>query len=345
MQTTRRKFIGQMIAGSSCLAAFAGCQSHPKKRDSGLTETVLGHVQVDQLSVTLPHEHILVDFIGAAKISRDRYSLDDVIQAALPHLQRIKALGCQTLIECTPAYIGRDPVLLKRLSAATGLNMLTNTGYYGAAQNKYLPEHALKESAAQLADRWIREAKEGIEGTGIRPGFMKIGVDAGPLSDIHRKLVQAAARAHWATGLSIASHTGNGAAALDQLAVLHAEGLKGEAFVWVHAQSESNPDIHAQAAELGAWVEFDGIGPNSIPQHLKLVQGLRDRGFLNRVLLSHDAGWYHVGEPGGGNFRPFDTLFTTFVPELIKAGFSEAEIRQITVLNPGQAFAIRVRGQ
>ena len=31
--------------------------------------------------------------------------------------------------------------------------------------------------------------RHGIEGTGIRPGFVKIGVDAGPLSEIDRKLV------------------------------------------------------------------------------------------------------------------------------------------------------------
>ena len=295
--------------------------------------------------MTLPHEHILVDFIGAAKINRDRYRADDAFAAALPHLKRIKELRCQTLVECTPAYIGRDPELLKRLATATGLNVLTNTGYYGASQNKYLPEHALKESPDQLAQRWIREAKEGIEGTGIRPGFMKIGVDAGPLSDIHRKLVRAAARAHWATGLTIAAHTGNGVAALEEMGALQEEGLKGEAFIWVHAQSESNPDLHARAAELGAWVEFDGIGPNSIDQHLRLVRNMRERGLFNRVLLSHDAGWYHVGEPGGGNFRSFETLFTTFVPALKGAGFTDSEINQLTVLNPREAFAIRVRGR
>lgn len=293
----------------------------------------------------MPHEHVLVDFIGAAKISQSRYRPDEVFQVALPHLQRIRDLGCQTLVECTPAYIGRDARLLQRLSRATGLNALTNTGYYGAAQNKYLPEHAFTESADQLAARWIREAKEGIEGTGVRPGFMKIGVDAGPLSEVHRKLVRAAARAHWATGLTIAAHTGNGAAALDELRVIQEEGLRSEAFIWVHAQSESNPDLHARAAELGAWVEFDGIAPKSIDQHVRFVRTLRDRGFLNRVLISHDAGWYHVGEPGGGNFRPFDTLFTAFMPALKKEGFTDEEVRGLLVMNPRDAFTIRVRGR
>ena len=117
-------------------------------------------------------------------------------------------------MECTPAYLGRDPVLLQRLSRAASLQILTNTGYYGAANDKFLPPHAFTESADQLAARWIREARDGIDGTGVRPAFMKIGVDAGPLSAVDEKLVRAAARTHRATGLPIYSHTGNGIAAL-----------------------------------------------------------------------------------------------------------------------------------
>jgi len=61
------------------------------------------------------------------------------------------------------------------------------------------------------------------------------------------------------------------------------------------------------------------------------------------VLLSHDAGWYHVGEPQGGNYRPYETLFTQFIPALKSEGFGEIEIRQLLVENPREAFSIRVR--
>jgi phosphotriesterase-related protein len=346
LKSTRREFIQQSLSGFSAMAALTtGCRSLQNQSRKREVMTVLGPIPADQMKVALPHEHILVDFIGAAGASRDRYQTDEVFRTALPHLQRIKDLGCDTLADCTPAYIGRDASLLKRLSTATKLNLLTNTGYYGASQNKFLPPHAFTESADQLAQRWIREWREGIEETAIRPGFIKIGVDAGKLTDLHRKLVRAAAKTHWATGLTIAAHTGNGAAALEELSVLQEENLRGEAFIWVHAQSESNPDLHARAAEQGTWVEFDGISPKSIDQHVRLVQALRDRGFLNRVLISHDAGWYHVGEPGGGTFRTFETLFTQFVPALKMAGFNETEIEQLIIQNPREAFTIRVRGR
>ena len=103
--------------------------------------------------------------------------------------------------------------------------ILSNTGYYGAAEDKHLPAFAFTETADQLAARWIREAERGIDDTAIKPAFMKIGVDAAPLSEIDAKLVRAAAITHRATGLPIASHTGTGAAAMAELDLLDAAGV------------------------------------------------------------------------------------------------------------------------
>jgi phosphotriesterase-related protein len=61
------------------------------------------------------------------------------------------------------------------------------------------------------------------------------------------------------------------------------------------------------------------------------------------VLVSHDAGWYRVGEPGGGQFRPYDTLFTAFIPALKASGFGDAEVRQLLVDNPRRALSGQVR--
>lgn len=201
----------------------------------------------------------------------------------------------------------------------------------------------IQATAEQLAQRWIAEWKHGIDGTGVRPGFIKIGVDAGKLTAVNRKLVEAAELCHLETGLTIAGHTGDGQAALEQVQILRESGVSPQAWIWVHAQSEQHSEIHRQVAEAGAWVEFDGVSPTTMERHLELVRGLREAGLLERVLLSHDAGWYSVGEPNGGQVRGFDTLFTQFVPALKKAGFTAADIHQITVANPANAFAIRVR--
>ena len=264
--------------------------------------TVRGPIPPGEMGPTLPHEHVLVDFVGRQgrlpRPIRRRRGLPD--RAAPP--ERIRDQGIRTLVDCTPAYLGRDPALLRRLSEASGLNILTPTGYYGAGRGKFLPDHARAESADELASRWLREWREGIEGTGIRPGFIKLGADAGPLPEVHRKLVRAAARTHLASGLTIAAHSGDGVAALEALEILRKEGLDGPAFIWVHANAEADRRLHARAAEAGAWVEFDGIGPKEVGRHVDLVRSMKEAGQLGRVLLSHDAGWYHVGEPGGGEY-------------------------------------------
>ncbi len=333
MRPDRRAFLASLAAVAAARPTFG-------QDVAGTVATVTGEVPVRDLGVVLMHEHVMVDFIGAEQVSRSRYDAEEVFRVALPHLQQARELGCRTLVECTPAFLGRNPTLLRRLSRESGLHIISNTGYYGAAADKHLPAHAHRESARQLADRWIGEAKQGIESSDMLPGFMKIGVDGGPLSDIDRKIVEAAALTHKATGLPIASHTGDGTAAHQELDVLQEQGVPLEAFIWVHAQGEGDQAHHRRAAERGAWVEFDGIGPDSVDQHVQLVKSMADAGHLGRVLVSHDAGWYHVGEPGGGAFRPFDTVFRAFVPA-IREALGEAAVTQLLVTNPARALARR----
>jgi predicted metal-dependent phosphotriesterase family hydrolase len=321
---------GQATQGPRAAAAPAGPQ----------ILTVRGPIAPRDLGTTLMHEHVMVDFAGADKVSRDRYDPDEVFKVALPHLRALKKKGCRTLVECTPAYLARDAALLRRLSEASGLHIVTNTGYYGAADDKAVPAHAYRETPDQLAARWTEEFRGGIEGTGIRPGFLKIGVDKGRLSEIDRKLIVAAARSHVQTGLRIAVHTGDGAAALDILDTLKEEGVSPEAYVWIHAQSETDRSIHVRAAEAGAWLEFDGVGPKSLDQHVAAVTDMIRRGHLGRLLVSQDAGWYHVGEPGGGDYRGYTFLFEAFLPALRNGGVTEAQISTLLEDNPARVLTL-----
>jgi phosphotriesterase-related protein len=232
--------------------------------------------------------------------------------------------------------------LLARLSEASGLHLITNTGLYGARQNKFIPRYAQIEIPQQLATRWIGEVRDGIDQTGIRPGFIKSGIDVEPtLSPLHRNLIAAAALTHAATGLTIAVHTGRGPG-LAELDVLRDHRVSPSAFIWVHAQGARDNEIFA-AADRGAWLSFDGLNPSSVTRHLQLCVQMKKRGHLGRVLISHDAGWFDPAKPNGGEFRSFDLLFTTFVPLLRENGFSDAEIDQLTIANPADAFSIRTR--
>ena len=309
----------------------------------GFIMTVQGPISVSEIGKSLIHEHILVDFIGADSTGYHRWNRAEVIKMVLPYLQEIRNSGCSTLIDCTPAYLGRDPLLLKMLSDSSGLNILTNTGYYGALNNKYLPSHTFRETAEQIAARWIREWQDGIDGTGIKPGFIKTGVNPGKLSDLHQKLIKAAAITHLKTGLTIASHTGPALPAFEELEILASEGVAASAFIWVHAQSESDHSTHVMAATKGAWISLDGVSEENTKDYVAMISNLKANGLLDRVLVSHDAGWYTPGEPDGGSFRGYTALFTSLLPALKEAGYSEEELTQLLVHNPARAFEVRIR--
>lgn len=278
----------------------------------------------------LVHEHILVDFIGADAITRDRYNLREAFLAARPKLEELKALGCIRMLECTPNYIGRDPRLLRMLEDAVGIELWTNTGLYAAANHKYLPAYAKTESAAQLAKRWVAEWKNGVDGR--KPRFIKIGVNKGPLHPWDRKIVEAAAIASRDTGLSIAAHTGDGTAAREELEIILRAGAEARRFVWVHAQNERDRAVHEEIAKAGAWVEFDGINSGSARWHEQCVERMARSGLLGQTLISHDSGWYRPGEPGGGQYNGYTYLYDHFQPKV--SGW----FPQLLWENPRKAF-------
>ncbi len=305
--------------------------------------TIKGKMKAAKMGKTLIHEHFLVDFIGADKISYDRWNRAEVVKKVLPNLLAVKALGVKTIMDCTPNFLGRDVILLKELTEKSGLNILTNTGLYGAVDYKYLPPWAFTETAEQLAARWIDEAKNGIEGTGIKPGFMKTSVNGASLTDIEQKLVKAAALTHLETGLTICTHTGLAISAFEQIDLLKKMGVSPAAFVWVHAQAEMKKYTYSQAAKMGAWVSLDGMGWGDWDNYATWIDTLKANDCLHRVLISHDAGWYDPEKPNGGDFKGFTNIFEKLIPALEKKGFNAQDFDQLLIKNPAEAFAIRVR--
>ena len=324
---------------------WTACESPDSTSGPRQLMTVLGPIAAAEMDTTLIHEHVFLDWRPADSTDASDWPTDSAFARILPFLQAAKAHGVKTLLECTPAFLGRNPALLKRLAEATGMNLLTNTGLYGAVNNKYLPAYAYEASAEELASKWTQEFEQGIDQSGVRPGFIKISVAPdSQLSDLHRKLVRAAAQTHLRTGLTIVSHTGPEGPALAQLAVLTEAGVAPEAFVWTHAQRGS-PAGHVQAARQGAWISIDNVSADSagLQARLAQLQHLKEQQLLHRVLISHDAGWYTFGEANGGPYRGYTDLFTHFLPLLKTHGFTEADIRQLLILNPQRAYGIRVR--
>lgn len=322
-----------------------------KRLPDEVVMTVNGPESPGRLGITLEHEHILVDFIGADSTGYSRWNRDSVIARALPIVTEAKEKGVRTIIEATPQWLGRDPLLLKSLSRVSGVNFITNTGYYGAQSNKFIPQSFYKMDEGEIAGLWVDEFINGIEGTGIRPGFIKIAVNPDEhLSEEHIKIITAASLAHLETGLVIASHTGPDGPAFEQIEILKKSGADPSAFIWVHAQ-RGTMEGNIRAAREGTWISLDNIrirdiepgSPNSVEWYADRIARLRDEGLLHKVLISHDSGWYDPAKPGGGIFNGFTDIFEALLPALRDKGFSNAEIDQIMVKNPGKAFAISIR--
>ncbi len=319
---------------------FISCQNHPSNNFDNYTNTVAGSMPIDSMGLTLIHEHMLVDFIGADSISPDRWNRDSVIVKVLPYLLEVKKHGVRTILDCTPSYLAKDPLLLKSLSEKSGIQILTNTGFYGAVGGKYLPDFVQTESAEQLADRWIAEFEIGIEGTGIKPGFIKISVnEADTLSPIDQKLVKAAGITHQKTGLTMASHTGTWRTAVQEVRILQEMGVNPSEFVWVHAQNEPDFANYEKAAEMGVWISLDGIGWAIDPYVNRLIFA-KENGILGNMLISHDAGWYDPAKPDGGDFQPFTNIFEKLIPILNERGFTEEDWGLLLKENPKSAFSI-----
>ncbi len=331
MLLSRREFL--LLSGGGLLGLTG-------KKAGSFIMSVDGPLKKDQLGKTLIHEHFLVDFIGADKINNSRWNRNEVVKKVLPYLLEVKQYGVITIFDCTPAFLGRDVTLLKMLADQSGLQIITNTGYYGAVENKYLPQHAYTETAQQLGERWTREFEKGIDGSDVKPGFIKISVNPGPLSALHQKLVKAAAITHLATGLTICSHTGPALPAMEEINLLKENGVDPSAFVWVHAQAEKDIRFHKKAAAMKSWISLDGIGWGDYEQYAHSLVQLKEAGMLDRVLISHDAGWYKPEDPAAV-FTGYTNIFTQLIPILLQKGFSEKDLEQLLEANPWEAFSIK----
>ena len=104
-------------------------------------ETVRGAIEVSALGFSLTHEHVMSNF-GKPQDSTSVYDEESLFKQVLPYLKRLKSLGVDAIFDCTTAYFGRRIDLLKKISEQSDINIITNTGFYGGANDKYIPQLA-----------------------------------------------------------------------------------------------------------------------------------------------------------------------------------------------------------
>ena len=308
---------------------------------AGKIHTVKGLVEVDSLGLVLPHEHLFTDLRGPQVSGYAQGEPARVVQMLAPYLAEAASVGITALVECSTVGVGRNLQVLQSLAETTPIHIVAPTGVYREA---YIPDSLRDMHETDLADLWVRDLMEGMEGTSMRAGFIKIAMsDDGP-TGLERRNLRAAARASRSTGCVIASHTIGGNVAREEMDVLAEAGLDLHHFIWVHAQTEPDFSILEEAAGRGAYVELDTVGATFQPQEELLQTAITfiEAGWIDHLLLSHDAGWYNPSSQDGlpeGGFRGYTALVREFIPALLRRGITEEQVRRITVHNPARAFA------
>jgi phosphotriesterase-related protein len=128
---------------------------------------------------------------------------------------------------------------------------------------------------------------------------------------------------------------------MEVLDLIEAEGVAPDRWIFVHAQMEIDRRKLLEVARRGAWIELDGLDETTGGKDLDTLLTLLQAGFEGRMLLSHDAGWYQVGEEPGGQKKPFTFLLERFIPLMRERGVSPHTIRHLTECNPAEASRVR----
>lgn len=299
--------------------------------------TVRGPVAPSALGVTLSHDHVLMD--GWAVFRSYSVIIDDE-ETAAAELRLYREAGGGAVCDPTNIGLGRNPAALRRISEASGVHIVMGAGWY---REVTYPADLDGRSPDDLADLLVRDLTEGVDGTGIRAGFVgEIGTERGFISPLEERVFRAAARAHRRTGCPILTHTTHfGELALEQLALLAEEGVPADRVIVSHLGDRRDQRTLLEVAASGAWLSIDNLGfvAGYAPLDVRAdnIARLWQEGFGSRVLLGNDiceTGQLAVnGGPGYAN------VLQRVQPLLADRGISARQFHEMTVLNPAKAFA------
>jgi phosphotriesterase-related protein len=298
--------------------------------------TTLGRYEKAQLGLILPHEHVFVDLRTPDQPGFAEAEAKDVVALMAPQIEAIKAQGVTALVECSTGGVGLRVDLDLAVSRATGLPIVVPTGIY---REPWIPAWAVDASVEALEEWMVGELTAGVGDTGVVAAWIKVSAGDDGITPLETRILRAAARASARTGAIIGSHTIKGRVVLDQLDIIASEGGSAERFISIHTQEEKDFGLHREVFDRGAWLEFDHIGRAPDSEIVGLVTRALAAGQGERLLLSHDRGWFDPALPNGGTPQPYTHLVDSFLPALRAAGIDEATITRLTQDNPFNAFA------
>ncbi|RPJ25261.1 MAG: phosphotriesterase, partial [Planctomycetaceae bacterium] len=201
-------------------------------------QTVLGPVPVDQLGITLMHEHLVIGWPGWVFDPLARFDRMRVANLLIERLHELKALGVSTFVDPCPIELGRNPELAAEVAEATGMNIVCATGLY--TNRLGIPVYFRQRTVDEIAEIFTRELTDGIGSSGIRAGLIKCAAGLNEITQHEEKCLRAAGRAHRATGAPILTHTESATMGNEQLDILASEGVDFRRVIIGHSCGTAN---------------------------------------------------------------------------------------------------------
>jgi len=307
-------------------------------------ETTGGPVDVDELGLTLIHEHFrATDEAGRFQFPH-LYDEQRDWDMAMADANGVKGHGVQTVVEPSAKFLHRDAAFSKRVADESGLNVVLATGIY---TYDHLPQFLLNRDEDGIAAIFVHEIEKGIQDTGIKPAFIKCAADEPGVTPNVEKVHRAAARAAKQTGLPIMAHSrpasGTGP---EQMKIFTEEGVDPSTVQIAHTGDTDDLDYIEGLLETGCWIGMDRYGLDLFlptQQRNDTVIALLERGYADRMFLSQDycstLDWFplEVQDYLKANEVPnwsMTYLFEEVIPELKKRGMTDEQLDQMMVANP-----------
>ena len=319
-------------------------------------ETVTGPIDANELGTTLVHEHLIfrdeavaVQWPNAETVAQVEppYAAgpDEAFRVAVESAREAMDRGVATIFEPTAMFGGRDVAFSRRVAEESGLQVVPCTGIY---TYDYLPFFFATRDEDAMADLFVHDIEQGIQGTEIKAEFIKCAADEPGVTPNIEKVHRAAARACVRTGKPIMAHSRPASdTGPRQIEIFEEEGVDLSRVQLAHTGDTDDLDYIERVLDKGVWIGMDRYGLNIfLPTEKRnaTVTALLERGHADRMHLSHDycatIDWYPVEldlqlmESGAVDDWSMTMIFDTVIPTLRDAGMTDEQLETMLVENP-----------
>ncbi len=304
-----------------------------------IVRTVLGDIAPERLGATLGHEHVFAR--PPEDVTDPDLRLDDEGRA-VAELVAFREAGGGAVVDMTTLDYGNDAAALARISAAAGVHVIAATGFN---KGRFADRLSAGMTTAEIAAWMTAEVRDGIAGTTARAGVIKASSSLDGPNANERRVFEAAAEAHAATGAPISTHTEKGTWADGQVALLTGLGVPPSSILIGHLDLKPDLPYLRDVAATGVFIGFDQFSKAKYladSARIDLIARLIDDGHGGQIIISGDLARrsYLLSWGGGPGYR----YFLSGLPgAFAERGVDAALYRSLVRDNPRRLLAFEPR--